>query len=184
MENARESLCFKCGSPRVVSSVHDYMAAEEDKQFPGWVCKKCLRELRVEVARSGGSSVMFGCEGFINDYLTVWDEEEINQKLRELNAQLREKGLRTRFFLATDRKWPDRPAYVVADDGGRPEEAAGEAERVVQELCRRRSIPVLHERMGDAFRRGLWPSLPPEFESEDWWGERKNEKRKRCQNPS
>jgi hypothetical protein len=38
--------------------------------------------------------VGFGYEGFLNAYLTVWDEKEINVKIRELNVEAFSQALR------------------------------------------------------------------------------------------
>ena len=175
LDDAKSRFCYGCGSEKLVSSYSrlDFRTREEKR---GWVCEPCLRRMQhdwwqehieaIAQKRRENAIVMFGHEGFVNDYLTVWHEKEVNGKLGELNVQLREKCFRTRFFFTLDQNLPERPAYVVVDNGGRPEEADAvrEAEKTVQELCRRLSIPVLHSRIADAVSRGLRPSLESGFE--------------------
>jgi len=173
-EQAKDQYCCGCGSEKLVSSYRrlDFRTGEEQN---GWVCKPCLHRMRQEWQREQIEQgfewgkvmlVTFGHEGYLNDELTMWDEEELNEKLSELNVQLREKSFRTRFFFTIDMNFPERPVYVVVDDGGTPEQANAvrAAEKIVLDLCSQRRIPIIRSAIGDAFRRGLLPSLEFEFE--------------------
>ena len=125
-EQAKDQYCCGCGSEKLVSSYCrlDFRTREEQN---GWLCKPCLHRMRREWQREQNEQgfelqkvvlVMFGHEGYLNDELTVWDEEEINGKLSELNVRLREKKFRTRFFFTIDMNRPERPVYVIVDERG------------------------------------------------------------------
>jgi hypothetical protein len=60
-------------------------------------------------------------------------EEEVDEKLDELNTQLEERGFRTRFRVALDEFGWD----VIIDDGGELElvKTIEEAENIVESLC-------------------------------------------------
>ena len=68
-------VCFICASEKIVSSVHDYGPLRRfGGIFPGWVCRKCLRELEREAIEAGaGHLYVFGYEGFLEEDITVWD---------------------------------------------------------------------------------------------------------------
>jgi hypothetical protein len=60
-------------------------------------------------------------------------DDEIDEKLDELNMHLEERGFRTRFRIVRDEFGWD----VIVDDGGRLEfvETVEQAENIVEELC-------------------------------------------------
>jgi len=64
-----------------------------------------------------------------------WTDDEIEEELSELNGQLRQRGLRSRFEVVLDDVELDW--YVVLDDGVGREivETVEEAEEIVEELC-------------------------------------------------
>jgi len=68
-------VCFICAWEKIVSSVHDYGPLRRfGGIFPGWVCRKCLRELEREAIEAGaGHLYVFGYEGFLEEDITVWD---------------------------------------------------------------------------------------------------------------
>jgi len=73
-----------------------------------------------------------------SEEVTNWHEltdDEIEEELSELNGQLRQRGLRSRFEVVLDDVELDW--YVVLDDGVGREivETVEEAEEIVEELC-------------------------------------------------
>ena len=77
--------------------------------------------------------VMFGREGFLNDNLTVYDADEIYEKVEEFNELFEDKGCRAR--LLPDRDWYWRMEIIV--DDGQPELAAAvKAAESIEKLCK------------------------------------------------
>jgi len=76
--------------------------------------------------------VMFCCEGFLNNNLTVYDEMEIVQRVKEFNERFEDKGCLAQLF-------PDHDYYfhmVIIVDYEQPElaDAVKEAENM-EKLC-------------------------------------------------
>ena len=86
--------------------------------------------------------VLFCCEGFLNNNLTVYDADEIYEKVEEFNELFEDKGCRAR--LLPDNDWYWRMEIIV--DDGQPELAAAvkEAESI-EKLCRHK-IPFSRRR--------------------------------------
>jgi hypothetical protein len=77
--------------------------------------------------------VMFGDEGFLGDNLTVYDEMEIVEKVKEFNELFEDKGCHARLL-------PDDDCYcrieiIVDDDQPELADAVKEAESI-EKLCR------------------------------------------------
>ena len=144
LKNALESVCFKCGSTRIVSSVTICDPVQNpDLESSGWVCKQCYDDM-FPLACKG--NVMFGSEGFLDDNFTVYDEMEIVQKVKEFNQQFEDKGCRAR--LLPDDDFYCRVEVTVDDDRPQLAAATREAEHL-KELCRHK-IPFSKRRADEA----------------------------------
>jgi hypothetical protein len=131
LEDARDNLCFKCGSTRVVSSVTIVDPVRNPGlDTTGWVCKQCRNNM-LRIAHK--SKVMFGNEGFLDDNLTLYDEKEIAKKIDEFNERFEDKGCHAGLFYDDDSYC--RVQIIVDDDRPEPVGALKEAENL-EELCR------------------------------------------------
>ena len=132
LDNAPWSLCLKCGSTRLVSSVTiDDPVQNPGRDISGWVCKQCRNDMLRLPPK--GIIMCFGDEGFQDDNLTFYDEAEIIEKVSEFNEQFEDKGCRARLLF-------DSSFYFhveVTVDDGQPElaDAVKEAENI-EKLCR------------------------------------------------
>jgi len=126
LDNGRESLCFKCGSTRIVSSV----TMGRSLYISGWVCKQCHDDM-LSLVMCG--KVMCGHEGFLDDNLTVYDRMEIVEKVKEFNELFEDKGCHAHFL-------PDDDCYcrmeIIVDDDQPELAAAVKAAESIEKLCR------------------------------------------------
>jgi len=92
-------LCEKCGSRRIVTSVH-YLNKPDVINgrlvLAQYVCKPCYNDMLQLDPRH---EVMFGHEGFLDENLTIYDLQEIGEQHEKLNERFRIMGCRTRFKL-------------------------------------------------------------------------------------
>lgn len=128
LENALESVCFKCGSTRIVSSVTICDRVQNPRhESSGWVCKQCHDNMLPL------GKVMFGGEGFLDDNLTVYDEMEIVEKVEKFNELFEDKGCCARLL-------PDEDYYyrveIIVDDEQPGLAAAVKDPEKMEKLCR------------------------------------------------
>jgi hypothetical protein len=140
LEDARWSLCFRCGSTRVVSSVTiDDPVQNPGRDMSGWVCKQCYGGMLSLVYER---KVIFGYEGFLSDNLTDYDEKEIVEKAEKFNELFEDKGCLAQ--LLSDNDFYYRMEIIVDDDQPELADAVKEAENM-EKLCRHK-IPFSRRR--------------------------------------
>ena len=141
LEDARDNLCFKCGSTRIVSSVIP-LNPVQNLILDGYrfVCKQCRHDMLTLVDER---DMMFCCEGFLNNNLTVYDEMEIVQRVKEFNERFEDKGCHARLFVDWD--WYFRMEIIVDDEQPELADAVKEAENM-HKLCRDDWVPFSRRR--------------------------------------
>ena len=86
--------------------------------------------------------MLFGDEGFVTDNLTIYEEDEIIEKVEKFNKQFEDRGCRAELLF--DNHFYCRVEIIVDDDQPRLAAAAKEAEHL-EELCRHK-IPFSKRR--------------------------------------